>query len=62
MLKNQIFTEINDRKKSYQYSWDAENSQMVKFDNIKNEQLKNLCISYYQTASYNFKNGLMKEK
>ncbi|MBK7682538.1 MAG: sulfatase-like hydrolase/transferase [Bacteroidetes bacterium] len=62
MLKNQIFSEINDRKKAYQYSWDAENSHMVKFNNIKNEQLKNLCISYYQTASYLYKNGLMKEK
>jgi phosphoglycerol transferase MdoB-like AlkP superfamily enzyme len=61
MLKNQIFTEINDRKKSYQYSWDAKNSHMVKFDSIKNEELKNICISYYQTASYNFKNGLMNE-
>jgi len=61
MLKNQIFTEINDRKKSYQYSWDSKNSHMVKFDSIKNEELKNICISYYQTASYNFKNGLMKE-
>ena len=61
LLKNQIFTEINDRKKSYQYSWAAKNSHMVKFDSIKNEELKNICVSYYQTASYNFKNGLMKE-
>jgi phosphoglycerol transferase MdoB-like AlkP superfamily enzyme len=62
ILKDQVFTEINDRKKVYQYSWDAKNSHMVKFNNIKNEQLKNICISYYQTASYLYKNGLMKEK
>ncbi len=62
LLKNNIFTEINDRKKSYQYSWDVTNSNMVKFESIKNEELKNLCIAYYQTASANSKNGRMKEK
>ncbi|MBK9636677.1 MAG: sulfatase-like hydrolase/transferase [Bacteroidetes bacterium] len=61
ILRDNIYTEINDRKKAYQYSWDAKNSQMVKFKNIKNEQLKNICVSYYQTASYLYKNNLMKE-
>jgi len=62
MLRNHIFTEINDRKKSYQYAWNDLKKSMTKFDKIKDDTLKNLTIAYYQTASYNFKHGLMKEK
>lgn len=62
LLRNHIFTEINDRKKSYQYDWNENGHTMTKFDAIKDTSLKNLTIAYYQSASYNFKHGLMKEK
>ena len=60
MLKDKIFTEINDRKQCSQYNWNATTKQMkaIKFENKKQ---KNLTISYYQTASERFKEGKMKE-
>ncbi len=61
LLKDSIFTEINDRKKSNQYLWDLTNRQMTKSE-LKDEELKDLTISYYQTASHRFKNKSMKEK
>lgn len=60
LLKDNIFTEINDKKQFSQYQWNIEKKQMTivkKADNL----LKELTISYYQTASERFKKGKMKE-
>lgn len=62
LLRNNIFTEINDRKKTNQYSWDPKENKMLLFDSVKDTVLSKTTIAYYQTASANFKNGLMKEK
>lgn len=59
-LKDNIFTEINDKKQCNQYLWNAFTKEMI----VKKEQnvkLKNSTIAYYQTASNRFKNGSMKE-
>lgn len=61
LLKQNLFTEINDREMVKQYSWDFDKHQMTPIE-TENDQLKNLTISYYQTASYRFKTNLMKEK
>jgi phosphoglycerol transferase MdoB-like AlkP superfamily enzyme len=61
LLKNSIFTEINDKKQCNQYAWKATSKEM----HILKKQdatLENLTIANYQTASYRFKNGKMKEK
>ena len=60
MLRNNSFTEINDRKQCNQYLWNPTTNQRIveKKINVKN---KNLTIAYYQTASERFKNGTMKE-
>lgn len=60
LLKNNIFTEINDRKQCNQYNWDMETKQMS-VDKKDDNPLKKLTISYYQTASERFKKGKMKE-
>ncbi|SEP92072.1 LTA synthase family protein [Flavobacterium urocaniciphilum] len=59
LLKNSIFTEINDRKESHQYLWKAKTKEMKALQN-QNKTLLNLTIANYQTASYRFKNGKMK--
>ncbi|CAM4443763.1 LTA synthase family protein [Flavobacterium terrigena] len=61
LLKNSIFTEINDRKEFNQYLWKADTKEMkaLKHQNIA---LENLTIANYQTASYRFKTGKMKAK
>lgn len=61
LLKNNIFTEINDKKQCTQYHWNAIN-KIMKPINQENKTLKELTISYYQTASQRFKNEKMKEK
>lgn len=61
LLKDSIFTEINDRKKVNQYIWDNNSKQMSEMQ-MQNKVFKKLTTSYYQTASERFKNGLMKEK
>ncbi|MGC4040908.1 MAG: sulfatase-like hydrolase/transferase [Flavobacterium sp.] len=61
LLQNNIFTEINDKKECNQYSWNPEMKEMKTMRN-QNLELKNKTIANYQTASYRFKNGLMKEK
>ena len=59
LLKNNIFTEINDRKKVNQYNWDSQNQHLEKLDRM-NDSLKKLTLSYYQVASERFKKGKMK--
>ena len=59
MLKRNIFTEINDRKKINQYNWDNQKRHLEKL-NTTNDSLKELTLSYYQVASERFKNGKMK--
>lgn len=61
LLKNDIFTELNDRKKYNQYHWDSKNANLVPMKQPI-DSLLNLTISYYQTASERFKNGKMKIK
>lgn len=58
LLKENIFTQLNDRKQSLQYHWNAELKEMKEIQ--PNTPLVNLTISYYQTASDRFKNGKMK--
>lgn len=60
VLKNNIFTQIDDRKRTKQYIV-SENDQTLSGQNIQNKELVNETISYYQTASERFKNGKMKE-
>lgn len=59
MLKRNIFTEINDRKKINQYNWDNQNKHLEKLK-VTNDTLKELTLSYYQVASERFKNEKMK--
>jgi len=61
LLKNGIFTEINDRKEVKQYRWNAGNKVRIEISTPV-DSLKNLAISYFQTASERFKNGKMKVK
>jgi len=61
LLQSDIFTEINDKKECNQYLWNAITKEMIVKKDI-NKVLKNKTIANYQTASYRFKNGLMKEK
>lgn len=60
VLKNNIFTQIDDRKRTKQYIV-SENDQTLSGQKIQNKELVNETISYYQTASERFKNGKMKE-
>ena len=61
VLKDSIFTQLNDKKKIEQYNWNSQTKEMTELTD-KNGLLENLTISYYQTASERFKNGAMKEK
>ncbi len=61
LLKNAIFTEINDKKQCNQYSWKQNSKEMVALKK-QNQPLINQTIANYQTASYRFKNGKMKVK
>ncbi len=61
MLRNAVFTEINDRKQIHQYNWDSELKQMHKAK-LSNKLFEDVTISYYQTASERYKNGLMKDR
>ena len=60
MLKGNVFTQIDDRKRVKQFSvaGDRSLSEMK----IKNNTDISQTISYYQTASVRFKNGKMKAK
>lgn len=61
LLKNNMFTQIDDRKKIKQFrvsTVDESLSELKTKDNL----LVSETISYYQTASTRYKNGKMKEK
>ncbi len=60
LLKNDIFTQLDDRKGIKQFNWDNDKKVMKEAKN-KNKELEDLTVSYYQTASKRFKYGLMKE-
>jgi len=61
LLKNNIFTQLTNRKTAEQFSWDPENKKMLEIKN-KNKNLENITISYYQTSSERFKTKMMKEQ
>lgn len=61
LLKDTIFTEINDKKQCNQYSWNGK-TKVMKILKIQSQALKLTTIANYQTASYRFKNGIMKVK
>lgn len=61
LLKGNIFTQIDDRKKVKQFDVKKSN-QCLSEVKSKNQQLISETISYYQTASERFKNGKMKVK
>ena len=60
MLKENLFTQIDDRKRVKQFSV-SEKDQSLSEANNQNKELVSETISYYQTASERFKNGKMKE-
>ncbi len=62
LLKQNIFTQINDRKIVAQYSFDSATKAMKLLKGIPHPEFKKLSIAYYQTASERFTNGWMKEK
>jgi len=62
LLKNNIFTQINDHKRTQQFVYNPANKTISKELIFENELLKKLTICYYQTASERFKNRMMKEK
>jgi len=61
LLKNNQFTQIDDRKKikQFQVSTDEQSLREVK---TKNNALVSETIAFYQTASVRYKNGKMKEQ
>lgn len=61
LLENDIFTEINDKRQCNQYLWNAITKEMI-VKKGQDQALRNKTIANYQSASYRFKNGLMKEK
>lgn len=61
MLKGNIFTQIDDRKKVKQFTV-KDSDKSLKEIKSKNPLLVSETISYYQTASERFKNGKMKAK
>ena len=61
LLKNNVFTQINDHKKTQQFAYNPSKKTISKELIHTNDSLKKLTISYYQTASERFKNGMMKE-
>jgi phosphoglycerol transferase MdoB-like AlkP superfamily enzyme len=62
LLKNNLLTEINDRKQIIQFNWNSKSKTMTENKSDQNDILKNLTIAYYQTASERFTNGKMKVK
>ncbi|MBN8789415.1 MAG: LTA synthase family protein, partial [Terrimonas sp.] len=61
LFKQNLFTQIDDRKRIIQFSVSQKDESMLETEN-KNEELISETISYYQTASERFKNNKMKEK
>lgn len=60
LLQNGVFTQLTDRKQVQQYQWNADKKEMSSVSEPI-DSLKNITISYYQTASERFKDGKMKE-
>ncbi len=61
LLKNNIFTQIDNKKTITQFKWNAKDKTLTKvFKN--NTELEKLTLAYYQTASHRFKHKSMKEK
>jgi phosphoglycerol transferase MdoB-like AlkP superfamily enzyme len=61
LLQNGFFTQVNDRKETKQFSYNPEDKTIQEEVSSVSQKLKDLTISYYQTASERFKNGKMKE-
>ena len=61
LLKDSIFTEITDHKMTNQYLYDNATKEMSELS-TPDKSLKDLCISYYETASKRYSDGAMKEK
>ncbi|WP_426474668.1 LTA synthase family protein [Chryseobacterium balustinum] len=61
MLKGNIFTQIDDRKRVKQFVVSGADKSLSEVKTKNNEQVAET-ISYYQTASERFKNGKMKMK
>lgn len=59
LLKGNVFTQINDRKKAAQFFYDKSKKLMTE-QQTTDEKYVNETISYYQTASERFKKGKMK--
>lgn len=59
LLKNNVFTQLTDRKIAQQYHWNNQKMILTEKTDV-NKELENLTISYYQTASERFKKGKMK--
>lgn len=62
MLKGNIFTQIDDRKRLKQFGVSGNEKQTLSEIKTKNQEFASQTISYYQTASVRFKNGKMKAK
>lgn len=62
MLKGNIFTQIDDRKSLKQFTVSGNEKQTLTESKTKDKDLSSLTVSYYQTASVRFKNGMMKIK
>jgi phosphoglycerol transferase MdoB-like AlkP superfamily enzyme len=62
LLKNNVFTQINDLKTTQQFVYNPKIRTISKELKSENRNLKKLTVSYYQTASERFKTGMMKEK
>lgn len=60
LLKQGVFTQIDDKKGARQFSWSRETNNMEEIKGHRNDTLVNQTISYYQTASKRFKAGMMK--
>lgn len=61
MLKNDIFTQIDDRKRTVQFDVNPGDKSMAE-SKKKNDELRMETIAFYQTASERFSKGKMKEK
>ena len=61
LLKNDIFTQIDDRKRVKQFHVSGADKALTEIKNKNNDLVKET-ISYYQTASERYKNGKMKER
>lgn len=60
MLKENLFTQIDDRKRVKQFGV-SEKDKFFSETKNQNKELVSETIAYYQTASERFKNGKMKE-